>query len=225
MLRDVAAPGPERKSRSWREHANTRSGWTAYSEAGGASAGRRYQRIGFSGGEFVACFGFAVSVGRLRRRLHAVASVVAVAVTVLVAGSAMAADARAPRRGVIIGSVRYREYIDPQLVSWNGVELFIFSRDTRRSPACLGRCTRVWMPVITSGPPRAKAGSQIRSRQLGTIRRPDGRLQATYYHKPLYRAHDVRIPCTSSGSTHQFGGTFSPINAVGQQPAGVCGLY
>lgn len=151
------------------------------------------------------------------------ASVGAVAAAVLVAGSAMAASARPPGRGVIIGSTIYREYQDPQLITWDASELFTFSRDTRRASACLGRCSRVWVPVITSGPPRAKAGSQIRQRRLGTIRRPDGRLQVTYYDKPLYRARDGMIPC--SASIDQFGGTFALINAAGGRPTGLCGPY
>ena len=120
----------------------------------------------------------------------------------------------------------------PQLVTWNGFDLFTFSRDSSRFSACTRRCTRVWVPVITSGPPRAETGSTIRRRRLGTIRRPDGRLQATYYGKPLYRERHMDI-CSPSGpgwgdgpySVKGFGGSFSLINVVGGIPTGLCGPY
>lgn len=162
------------------------------------------------------------------RPLRGHASILAGASVVAVAGALIGADAAAgvvhPHgHGAVIGSTIYREYRDPQLVTWNGFELFTFSRDTRASSACSGRCSRVFLPVITSGPPRAKPGSQIRQRKLGTVRRTDGRFQVTYYHQPLYRARNGKIPC--SGSTHRFGGTFTLINAAGAQPLGLCGPY
>jgi predicted lipoprotein with Yx(FWY)xxD motif len=138
--------------------------------------------------------------------------------------SATAANASAPRPAAVIGSSVYRMWMDPQLVMWDGFELLKFSRDTRRSSVCIGKCSRVWRPVISDGRPRARQGSQIRSRLLGTIRRPDGRLQVTYYHRPLYYTRDRKL-LHCSGRTRQFGGTFSLVNAAGYVPSGLCGPY
>jgi hypothetical protein len=79
------------------------------------------------------------------------------------------------------------------------------------------------VPVITSGPPQVKAGSHVHMRLLGTIRRPDGQLQVTYNHEPLYRAPRDENLCADTFTA--FGGTFAWIDAAGAQPIGVCGLY
>jgi predicted lipoprotein with Yx(FWY)xxD motif len=143
-----------------------------------------------------------------------IAAAVAAMIAVLVFGVAGAADARASHSGVSIGSMMYRAYGEPQLVTWHQFELLTFSRDTRRSSRCVGQCSRSWVPVITSGPPHAKTASQIRSRHLGTVRRPNGQLQVTYYGHPLYRPRgkkqEAAMSCT--GSIKRFGGTVSLIN-------------
>lgn len=58
------------------------------------------------------------------------------------------------------------------------------NRDPRNASTCTGSCTRTWVPVVTSGTPRATAG--IPSRDIGTIRRANGSLQVTFEGKPLY---------------------------------------
>jgi predicted lipoprotein with Yx(FWY)xxD motif len=167
--------------------------------------------------------------GLRQRVVNAGLSTVAVVMSMAVVfGVAVAASARSPRRGVTIGSIFYRDYVEAQLVTWNGTALVTFSRDKHRSSRCVGRCSRAWVPVITSGRPRTQVGSQVRSRRLGTIRRPDGRLQATYYGRPLYRPRGRKqeraIACTGFSNNH-FGGTFSLITPAGDVPVGRCAPY
>ena len=56
--------------------------------------------------------------------------------------------------------------------------LYAFTRDPRRHSACAGACARAWPPFIVRG--RLVAANGARRALLGTIRRSDGRRQATY---------------------------------------------
>jgi predicted lipoprotein with Yx(FWY)xxD motif len=62
--------------------------------------------------------------------------------------------------------------------------IYAFSRDGKDHSNCYGGCAQAWPPVYTSGKPRASRGA--RESLLGTTRRKDGRLQATYAGRPLY---------------------------------------
>jgi predicted lipoprotein with Yx(FWY)xxD motif len=67
------------------------------------------------------------------------------------------------------------------LTSPSGLTLYWFAPDTANSSKCTGSCAAYWPPV--TGTP--KAGPGVTGR-LGTIKRPDGSMQATYDGHPLY---------------------------------------
>jgi predicted lipoprotein with Yx(FWY)xxD motif len=67
------------------------------------------------------------------------------------------------------------------LTNAQGLTLYLFVPDTPTSSKCTGSCTAYWPPVF--GRPQAGPGV---TGTLGTIRRPDGSLQATYDGHPLY---------------------------------------
>ena len=62
--------------------------------------------------------------------------------------------------------------------------IYIFENDSRGKTVCYGECAEDWPPVFTDGKP--KAGNGVRQSLLGTVKRRDGRLQATYAGRPLY---------------------------------------
>lgn len=63
--------------------------------------------------------------------------------------------------------------------------LYAFTRDARGGTSrCAGACAAAWPPFIVTGRPRALAGAK--ASLVGTVRRPDGRRQATYRGRPLY---------------------------------------
>ena len=67
------------------------------------------------------------------------------------------------------------------LTNSRGFTLYLFVPDTATASRCYGSCTAYWPPVkgpVTSGP--GVTG------KIGTIRRTDGSLQATYDGHPLY---------------------------------------
>jgi predicted lipoprotein with Yx(FWY)xxD motif len=70
------------------------------------------------------------------------------------------------------------------LFDGRGHVLYAFTRDTKAHSACAGACAKAWPPYLVSTRPRALAG--IKQSLIGTTRRADGRLQATYRGRPLY---------------------------------------
>src|SRR5262249_31194722 len=70
------------------------------------------------------------------------------------------------------------------LFDGRGFALYTFMRDQSGRSTCAGACARKWPPFIVSSRPTAEAGAK--GSFLGTIRRSDGKLQATYAGRPLY---------------------------------------
>jgi predicted lipoprotein with Yx(FWY)xxD motif len=67
------------------------------------------------------------------------------------------------------------------LTSSKGLTLYLFVPDTTTASKCYGSCAQYWPPVLGS----PKAGTGVTG-TLGTIKRTDGTLQATYDGHPLY---------------------------------------
>jgi predicted lipoprotein with Yx(FWY)xxD motif len=135
--------------------------------------------------------------GRLAGRLPAAraavtgvagASVLAL-VLLVVAVTGAAGPPAAPAgslRAVTIGGVRV-------LTNAKGFTLYWFAPDTPTTSKCTGSCAAYWPPV--KGPATAAPGVAGR---LGTIKRSDGSLQATYNGHPLY----VYVGDTAPGQAH-----------------------
>ncbi|HET7173405.1 MAG TPA: hypothetical protein VFI30_03910 [Nocardioidaceae bacterium] len=70
------------------------------------------------------------------------------------------------------------------LTDGSGKTVYHFDADSPDTSKCTGLCAEVWPPVLVSGTP--KAGSGINAGLLGTMKRPDGTVQVTYHHMPLY---------------------------------------
>ncbi len=92
------------------------------------------------------------------------------------------------------------------LVDGRGRTLYLFEKDKHGKSSCTGQCAGFWPPLIASGKPLATAGAK--ASLLGTTRRPDGRLQVTYNHHPLY----TFVKDKSKGQTNGEG-----VNAFGAE--------
>jgi predicted lipoprotein with Yx(FWY)xxD motif len=57
--------------------------------------------------------------------------------------------------------------------------------DSAQASRCSGSCASTWPPLVSAGAPLASGGG-INPALLGTLKRSDGRLQATYNGHPLY---------------------------------------
>ena len=73
------------------------------------------------------------------------------------------------------------------LVSSSGMTLYHLTTEKPGSIGCTGSCATFWPPLVLGSGAKVKAGSGATASKLGTIRRPDGRLQVTYGGIALYR--------------------------------------
>ncbi len=108
----------------------------------------------------------------------------------------------------------------PSVFASRPFAVYSFSADSATASACTGTCARFWPPVLVSGTPTASAGSGVNPAGLGTIARPDGTEQVTYFGDPLYFfAFDQPSQPLGEGIT-AFGGTFDVVNLAGTPVTG-----
>ena len=89
------------------------------------------------------------------------------------------------------------------LTNASGRTLYWFAPDTSDRSACYGTCAAYWPPVF--GLPAA-GGPGVVTAKLGTIRRTDGTLQATYSGHPLYTYIGDTGPGQASGNNINLNG-------------------
>src|SRR5262245_22448924 len=95
-----------------------------------------------------------------------------------------------------------------------GRALYLFTADTGRASTCSGDCAVAWPPWIVKRKPRAAPGA--RGRLIGTTRRADGRLQATYRGQPLYYYVGDRAPGeVKCQAVFEFGGYWYVVRPSG----------
>lgn len=78
------------------------------------------------------------------------------------------------------------------LVDADGMALYVTTADeptadgAAPTPTCVDACADAWPPYTVTGEPTA--GSGVAGTLLGTVARPDGSQQVTYFGQPLYRS-------------------------------------
>jgi predicted lipoprotein with Yx(FWY)xxD motif len=87
------------------------------------------------------------------------------------------------------------------LTNAKGFTLYYFAPDTRTKSVCNGSCAAYWPPV--KGPVALSAGV---AGQVGTIKRSDGSLQATYNGHPLYTYVADSVPGQAKGNNLNLNG-------------------
>ena len=104
------------------------------------------------------------------------------------------------------------------LVDGRGHTLYLFAGDKHGNSSCTGQCAGFWPPLIASGRPLATSGAK--ASLLGTSKRPDGRLQVTYNHHPLYTfVKDTRKGQTNGEAVNAFGAKWYAVSAAGAKVA------
>lgn len=111
------------------------------------------------------------------------------------------------------------------LANSRGFSLYNFAKDTqgtKRRPAkstCYGNCATAWPALLIAkgGKVTAAARSGLNPKLLGTVKRRDGKLQATYNGWPLYTyAGDSKAGQTTGEGVKQFGGAWYLLKTNGQ---------
>jgi predicted lipoprotein with Yx(FWY)xxD motif len=97
------------------------------------------------------------------------------------------------------------------LTTAKGFTVYWFARDTNNKSNCSGSCATYWPPV--KGPVTAGPGV---TGKLGTARRADGSLQATYNGHPLYTYVGDHAPGQNKGNGLNIsGGLWYEVTASG----------
>ncbi len=89
------------------------------------------------------------------------------------------------------------------LTNSKGITLYWFAPDSPTKSTCYGSCAAYWPPVYGA----QKAGTGVTG-TLGTIRRSDGTIQATYDGHPLYTYIGDSAPGQATGNNINLNGGF-----------------
>ena len=86
--------------------------------------------------------------------------------------------------------------LGPILVDGSGHTLYLFTQDKPRRSLCTSdylNCTTIWLPLMTTGRPRAEAGVKTGLLKVFDRTKPSGS-QVAYHGHPLYRSVDDKQP-------------------------------
>lgn len=141
---------------------------------------------------------------------RSIAAVFAAALVCTAAAVAVASTSRAK-----VGTAQEQTF-GTILVGGNGRTLYMLTRDSWNKSTCYGACAQAWHPDYTSGRPVVVQGSGLVSHRLGTARRRNGSLQATFHGHPLYFYSGDTAPGNMYGEgLYQFGGYWYVLGPLG----------
>jgi predicted lipoprotein with Yx(FWY)xxD motif len=101
------------------------------------------------------------------------------------------------------------------LADGHGKALYLFTADPGKASTCAADCATAWPPYIVKSRPTATSGAK--PGRVGTARRSDGKLQATYAGHPVYYYEGDRQPgqvlCQAAS---EFGGYWYVLRGNGK---------
>jgi predicted lipoprotein with Yx(FWY)xxD motif len=101
------------------------------------------------------------------------------------------------------------------LTDSNGRTLYLFEKDKGAMSNCSGACASIWPPV--TGATRV-SGPGVSAAKLGSIKRADGKTEATYAGHPLYTyAGDAKPGDTKGQGLDDFGAEWYVLAPSGHQ--------
>jgi predicted lipoprotein with Yx(FWY)xxD motif len=146
----------------------------------------------------------------MKRLYLAIAALIAVASLAIGSGAATAATHSGSSVKVAVAS----SPLGRILVDGSGHTLYLFEKDKHGTSTCNGTCAGFWPPLIVSGKPLAAGGA--RASLLGTTKRANGSLQATYNHHPLYLfVKDTKKGQTNGEGLNKFGAEWYAVSPAG----------
>jgi predicted lipoprotein with Yx(FWY)xxD motif len=138
---------------------------------------------------------------RTRRRAAWYAAALAAAIAVAGCGSGAAASAPAYQI-----QARALDGLGKIITDGKGFTLYMYVPDHQGKSTCSGFCAQQWPPLLLpSGVDKPTAGPGVLTSLLGTVRRADGRLQATYNGWPLYLWVGDTAPGQATGQADDMG--------------------
>jgi len=129
-------------------------------------------------------------------------------------GSAAMASARSAAGATRVGVASSR--LGRIVVDSKGRTLYAFAKDKNGRSACSGSCATFWPPLLTTG--KVHAGHGVKASLLGTTKRRDGKLQATYNRHPLYTFKlDTKAGQTNGEELNDFGSVWEALSPGGKK--------
>jgi len=89
------------------------------------------------------------------------------------------------------------------VVSAKGLTLYHYLPDTKAGVKCTGSCALLFPPLVVPAGTKPIAGPGLVAAKLGTVKRPDGRVQVTYNGLTLYRDYYDRSAGDVNGQGQQ----------------------
>jgi len=109
------------------------------------------------------------------------------AACVIVAGFAVAVVLATAASGALVSVYSTQNgALGKILVSATGKTLYHYSPDTKLAVKCTGSCSAQWPPMLVAAGAKPVAGPGVSAALLGTVKRPDGKVQVTYHGLSLY---------------------------------------
>ena len=106
------------------------------------------------------------------------------------------------------------------IVNKAGWTLYHLTSEKSKKFVCTGSCATIWPPLTVAKGTKPVAGPGITKSKLGTIKRPDGRIQVTYYGMTLYRySADSKAGQTNGEGIQNIWYAVSPSGALVKKAA------
>src|SRR5262245_36183319 len=112
-----------------------------------------------------------------RAALAAIAVVIGFGVTTVAASAAGPIAVYTSKQPTAIGRI---------LVNANGRTLYHFGSEKKNVVRCTGGCAKIWPPLVIAPGAKPIAGPGTTASLVGTVKRPDGKVQVTYRGLALY---------------------------------------
>lgn len=96
--------------------------------------------------------------------------------------------------GPILKSAHNASLGSTVLVNAKGLTLYHFTTERPGTISCSSICATFWIPVLANGSRKPVLGRGIVASKVGTIKRPDGKIQLTYNKYALYRYYLDKKP-------------------------------
>jgi predicted lipoprotein with Yx(FWY)xxD motif len=151
-----------------------------------------------------------------RRALSATLLVAAVLLTGCGTQQAPTGDSSA---GGAVVQLQHRPHAGTVVVDASGKTLYLSEQEVGGVVRCTGICLETWAPLTVDSTSTPRGDSGVLA-EVGTVRRPDGRLQITYAGRPLYTyAHDGAAgDAKGDGVYDVFGGHHFRWHVAGYPP-------
>ena len=146
----------------------------------------------------------------------AAAAALALAAAGVATAAAVTHQSRSPAASGSKGTVMlHKTKLGKVLATRTGMTLYLFVVDRHGRSSCYGACAANWPPLLSAHKPTA--GTGVKAKLLGTVKRKNGAHQVTYAGHPLYRFKLDKKPGQTTGEGLDFfGGKWWGVNAAGK---------